>query len=63
MATEHHWTPEQISRMDGDYLDEVVARIRAGNDVERARQKREQRRRGVAERRTRTSGDGEDADV
>ena len=63
LAREYHWTPEQIARMDEDFIMEILARIRAENDVERARQRREQRRRGAAERQSRTNGEGEDADV
>jgi len=60
LAEEHHWTPEQVSRMDEDYVTEVVARIRARNDVERHRQKRQERRERMT---ARWVEEGMDADV
>jgi hypothetical protein len=63
LAREHHWTPEQIARMDGEYVEEVLARIRAEQAVERAQADRQKRRQRQQERRQRQLGDAEDADI
>lgn len=56
LAARHNWTPEQIAGMDSDFIEEELARIRAENDVERARQRR-------AKRKQNSGDEGEDADV
>lgn len=48
--------------MDPDYLEEVLARIRAEHAVERAQVRRAQRQQGLGERRSQMAH-AEDADV
>lgn len=59
LATRHHWTPEQVARLDEDFVTELLARERAEADVERKRQKIAERR---ASRR-RGRGDSDEADL
>lgn len=57
LAERYHWTPEQIGRMDPDFVEELAIRLRAeveAAEAERKRQKRKRKRRG---------GRGEDADL
>lgn len=42
LAERYHWTPEQICRLDEDYITELLARIRAEADVAEAKRKRDE---------------------
>ena len=50
LAERYHWTPEQVSRMDPDFVVELLIRIRAESEVEaqRARREKARRRRATA---------------
>lgn len=43
LAEHYHWTPAQVGRMDPDFIDELLVRMRAEADVERVRRKRAER--------------------
>ena len=43
LAERYHWRPEDVLRMDPDFVDEVVVRARAETDVEAAKRKRAER--------------------
>jgi hypothetical protein len=62
LAREQHWTPEQVAHMAPEYLEEVLARIRAEHAVERAQLKRQERMQRTRQRRTQPGG-AEDADI
>ena len=53
LAERYHWTPEQICRMDPDYIAELLVRISAEADVLEARRKAAERERKRRERRAR----------
>ena len=57
LAERYHWTPAQVGRMDPDFVEELLVRMRAEADVEKARQKRAER---AARRKQRR---GEDVDM
>ncbi len=59
LADLHHWTPEQIAEMGLDFVEELVIRERAKQDVAEAKARREERK---ARRKGRHS-DGEDCDI
>ena len=45
LADRYRWTPEQIDRMDPDYLEELQARMRAEGIVAEERRQAEERKR------------------
>ena len=60
LAERYHWTPEQVDRLDPDYIDELLMRMSAEADyqeAERKKQEREHRRQGKGSHR------GEDVDI
>lgn len=61
LAERYHWTPEQVSRMDPDFVVELLICIRAESEVEaqRARREKARRRRATA----RGYRDAEDVDL
>lgn len=64
LAERYQWTPEQVLRMDPDFVDEIVIRCRADAD-DRAMRKRRGKQKG-RRRPTTAAGDNlvvEDADV
>jgi hypothetical protein len=68
LADEHHWTPEEITRMDPDYITEQLARIEARADhieaAEAERKKNAKKGKGSTGRRgKRGSTEIVDADV
>ena len=42
LAERYHWTPEQICRLEEDYITELLARSRAEADVAEVKRKREE---------------------
>lgn len=58
LADLHHWTPEQINRMDPDYIEAHIIRERARQDETESQRKREERKRARGARRR-----GDDVDV
>ena len=56
LAERYHWTPEQICRMDPDFLEEVTARIRAEAEAEKRKARRKHKHKGG-------SGRGEPVDL
>ena len=55
LADLHNWTPEQVSRMDPDFVEEHIIRERAKQAAAEAERKRQKRKR--------RGGRGEDADL
>lgn len=50
------WTPEQVGRMDPDFVDELAARITAGHELDQARAREARRRQEQAGRRGKWNG-------
>ena len=46
LATELHWTQAQVDATDPDLVDEVLAYLRAGHDVERRANEAQRRKAG-----------------
>lgn len=57
LAERYHWTPEQICRLEEDYITELLARSRAESDVTEAKRKKEE-----AKRKRRGGGGGPPAE-
>lgn len=61
LADLHHWTPEQVNRMDPDFIEEHLTRERARQAVDAEKRRRKERQ---AARRAKHGGlGGEDADL
>lgn len=56
LAVRFNWTPDQVGRMDPDFVEELVARINAGSELDRERAREAQRRREQAGRRGKWNG-------
>ena len=68
LAERHGWTPEQINRMDPDYIDELLVRLKALGDVQEAeaeeRRRKEKKARVDAKRAAGRGGRvGDDVDI
>lgn len=59
LADLHHWTPEQVNRMDPDFIEEHLIRERARQNVEAAKRRSEERK----QRRTGGGMGGEEAEL
>jgi len=60
LAEKYQWTPEQVNRMDPDFIEEVLARTRAEAEIAEARRKEDERK---ANRRKRGGPIGEPVDL
>ena len=45
LAVQYNWTPEQVNRMDPDFINEILTRLTAEWDAEKAKRKAEERKR------------------
>lgn len=63
LAIRHNWTPEQISRMDPDYLENLQIRHEEAQKLAARRERIEKLRRARAARRGRAYRDAEDVDL
>lgn len=63
LAERYQWTPEQVDRLDPDYIDYLLARIAAESDYQESERKKAERERKRAERQGKGSRKGEDVDI
>lgn len=63
LAERYHWTPEQIDRLDPDYIDELLIRMSVEAEYQEAERKKAERERKREARAQKGGKRGEDMDI
>jgi hypothetical protein len=63
LAERYHWTPEQVDRLDPDYIDELMIRISVEAEHQEIERKKQERERKRAANKPKGGRRGEDVDI